>query len=70
MLVPTALYCSARYGTAAVRAMIATSAARAGLLPNRAEMKSAIEVVLCARAIATSRCRKGVAKTNTSTGPR
>ena len=70
MLVPTALYCSARYGTAAVSAMMATSAASAGLLPNRAEMKSAIDVVLFARATATRRCSMGVPNTSTSAGPR
>ena len=70
MLVPTALYCSARYGIAAVSAITATSAASAGLLPNRAEIKSAIDVVLRERATATSRCRNGVASRNTRAGPR
>ena len=49
MLVPTALYCSARYGTPAVRAITATSAARVGLLPKRDEIRSAIDVMLWAR---------------------
>ncbi len=70
MLVPTALYCSARYGTPAVRAITATSAARVGLLPKRDEIRSAIDVMLWARTIATSRCRNGIPKSSTSAGPR
>ncbi len=70
MLVPTALYCSDRYGTAAVSAMMATSPASAGLLPKREETKSPIEVMLCARATDTSRARNGKPSRNTSAGPR
>ncbi len=70
MLVPTALYWSARYGTPAVSAITATSAASVGLLPKRDEIRSAIEVMLWARTIATSRCRNGMPNSSISAGPR
>jgi len=70
MLVPTALYCNARYGTPAVSAMTATRAPSAGLLPNRDDRRSPIEVMLCARATETRRTRNGVPNRKTSAGPR
>ena len=66
----TALNCNAMYGTTAVTAMTATSAARPWDLPNRAPMKSAIEVMLRWPTIRTIRCIKPKPNTNSRIGPR
>ena len=68
--IATALNCSAMYGTTAITAITATSAARPCDLPKRAPMKSAIEVMLRCLTTCTSRRSRPKPNTNSRIGPR
>jgi len=70
MLIATALNCSARYGTAAVTAILVPSAANPCDLPKRDAMKSAIDVMLRCLATTVRRWNIALAKTNSRIGPR
>ena len=70
MLADTPLYCSARYGIAAVSAITVTRAASERLRPKRDDSRSEIDVMLRARATVISRSMNGSANRKTSAGPR